>query len=226
MARDNSPKIRQKKHLERKQKQRASYDRILIVSEGSKTEPLYFKEIRAAYRLQTANLQVYHSELGTEPIQVVEYAEKLFKQGDPQKNIQPGAFEQVYAVFDRDEHRTYFDALKKAESLDGKLENDAKQFASFKAIASVPSFELWLLLHFEDIQAPFHRSKVMKLLKKPGNIPGYEKGMNKTFEITRENLDVAIGRAERLAERYTAYNDPNPYTGIFDLVKLLTMLSG
>jgi len=39
MARDNAPQERQRKQLERKRAQRASYDRILIVSEGSKTEP-------------------------------------------------------------------------------------------------------------------------------------------------------------------------------------------
>lgn len=49
MARDNSPKERQRQQLERKLARRASYDRILIVSEGSKTEPNYFGEIRQAY---------------------------------------------------------------------------------------------------------------------------------------------------------------------------------
>ena len=39
MARDNSPKERQQKQLERKQGRRASYDRILIVSEGSMLMP-------------------------------------------------------------------------------------------------------------------------------------------------------------------------------------------
>jgi len=58
MARDNSPKERQLKHLRRKLKQRASYDRILIVSEGCKTEPNYFREIRQTYRLHTANVEV------------------------------------------------------------------------------------------------------------------------------------------------------------------------
>lgn len=67
MARDNSPKERQQKQLERKQGRRASYDRILIVSEGSKTEPNYFREIRAAFRLHTANVEVRPSELGTAP---------------------------------------------------------------------------------------------------------------------------------------------------------------
>jgi hypothetical protein len=74
MARDNSPWERQRKQLERKLNRCASYDRILIVSEGSKTEPKYFMEIRAAHRLQTANVEVQPSELGTSSIQVVKYA--------------------------------------------------------------------------------------------------------------------------------------------------------
>jgi len=53
MARDNTPKERQLKQLERKQGQRASDDRILIVSEGTKTEPNDFREIRVAYRSHT-----------------------------------------------------------------------------------------------------------------------------------------------------------------------------
>lgn len=60
MARDNSPKERQRQQLERKLARRDSYDRILIVSEGSKTEPNYFGEIRQAYRL--------HSKRSTNPI--------------------------------------------------------------------------------------------------------------------------------------------------------------
>ena len=143
MARDDSPKERQQKQLERKLGRRASYDRILIVSEGSKTEPSYLSEIRAAYRLHTANVEVRPSELGTAPIQVVQYAQALFEQGDRHKNIQARAFEQVYAVFDLDDHDSYFPALRLAESLDGKLKNEAKQFISFQAIASVPCFELW-----------------------------------------------------------------------------------
>ena len=179
MARDNHPEVRQRKKLERKRGRRSSYDRILIVSEGSRTEPNYFREIRAAYRLHAANVEVQPSDRGTEPIQVVGYAEELFKHGDRRRQIQPRAFEQVYAVFDRDDHRTYFDALQFAESLDGRLRNDNGQAVSFKAIASVPSFELWLLLHYEDIQAPIHRDEVMQRLKR--HMPGYAKGTGGAF---------------------------------------------
>ena len=222
MARDNSPKERQKKQLERKQGRRASYERILIVSEGTKTEQNYFGEIRAFHRLHTANVKVLPGELGTAPIQVVQYARDLFEKGDHHKQIQRRAFEQVYAVFDRDDHGSYFDALALAEALDGKLKNDAKQSIRFRAIASVPSFELWLLLHYEDIQAPLHRDEVMRRLKL--HIPGYDKGAGQAFETTKKFLDVATGRAQALAERFTGHDAPAPFTAIYDLVAVLTQL--
>lgn len=222
MARDNSPKERQKKQLERKLGRRASYDRILIVSEGSKTEPLYFTEIRASFRLHTANVEVRHCELGTAPIQVVEYAKELFENGDRHKHIEPRAFERVYALFDRDDHTSYFNALQRAEMLDGKLRNDSKRAVKFKAVASVPCFELWLLLHYEDIQAPLHRDEVLHRLKR--HISGYEKGAGGTYAITCDHKEVAIQRAERLASRFSAYTDPEPYTAVAELVEFLTNL--
>jgi len=222
MARDNSPQERQRNQLERKLNRRASYERILIVSEGGKTEPNYFGEIRAERRLHTANVVVRPSELGTAPIQVVRYAKELFETGDRHRNIQRRAFEKVYAVFDRDQHDSYFDALSLAESLDGKLRNDNKQTVAFKAMASVPSFELWLLLHYEDIQAPIHRDEVICRLRQ--HIPEYEKGVGGVYATTRDRLSTATQRAEALAVKFNAHCDPEPYTAIAELVKLLSTL--
>lgn len=219
MGRDDSPKERQRKQLERKLGRRASYDRILIVSEGSRTEPNYFREIRAAHRLHTANVAVQPSGLGTEPMQVVQYAAELFKNGDRHRQIQPRAFEQVYAVFDRDDHRSYFDALRSAESLDGTLRNDNGQPVRFRAIASVPSFELWLLLHYEDVLAPIDRHEVMQRLKR--HIPGYEKGAGGAFAATCDRLATATQRAQALV-----HDGSKAYTAIGELVTLLIELRG
>jgi hypothetical protein len=112
-------------------------------------------------------------------------------------------------VFDRDDHESHHEALTLAVSLNGKLRNDAKQPVAFQAIASVPSFELWLLLHFEDIRTPLHRDEVMRRLKL--HIPGYDKGAGNAFAITGEHLSVATQRAERLAARFTAHTDPEPF---------------
>lgn len=222
MVRDNSPKIRQAMQLERKQGRRASYDRILIVSEGSKTEPNYFNEIRSSFRLHTANVVVRPSELGTAPLQVVHYAKQLFLDGDRHRNIQRLAFEKVFAVFDRDDHESYSNALKTAESLDGKLRNDNKQVIRFQAVPSIPSFELWLLLHFENVQSQVDRHEVLRRLKK--HISQYEKGYIGTFNMTHEHLGLALSRAEKLGQHNSAYTHPEPYTAVGTLVQLLTGL--
>ena len=222
MARDNSPSDRQRKQLERKINRRASYDRILIVTEGSKTEPYYFSEIRKDQLLQKELIRILPCNNGTSPIQVVSYAKQLFEKGDSRKRILAKAFEQVYAVFDRDDHDTYFEALEQARSLNRKLKNDTRQKVIFKAIASRPCFELWLLLHFEEVQAPIHRDEVISRLKK--HIMGYKKGADDTFSETSGLLNRALQRAQALATRFNAYDDPEPYTDIAELVTLLINL--
>src|SRR5215468_5284185 len=100
--------------LRRGQPTREPYDRVLIVCEGEKTEPNYFNELRQEARISTLHIRILHSD-GTQPLQVVSCAEAEF-----QKTKQ---FEQVFAVFDRDDHTTYANAIAKAESLNGKLKN-------------------------------------------------------------------------------------------------------
>ncbi|QWF69716.1 RloB domain-containing protein [Methylomonas paludis] len=87
MAIDNHPKVRQARKLERRQGKRTGNSRILIVSEGSKTEPNYFNEIRSEYRLSTVNVLVQQSGYGTTPLQVVNYAEHLLINGDEPESV-------------------------------------------------------------------------------------------------------------------------------------------
>jgi hypothetical protein len=222
MGRDNQAKDRQLRRKSTKEEIRSSYARILIITEGSKTEPLYLEDICAAYKLHSANIEVQPSKLGTAPIQVVTYARQLFEKGDLHKGIRPKSFDQIYAVFDRDDHDSYFDALTKAKSFDGKLRNDDKHPVRFRAIASIPCFELWLLLHYEDIQAPIHRDKVIERLKQ--HIPKYEKGSGNVFAITNDKLEIATRRAHALSGKFNAHNGSEPFTGMHELVTLLTTL--
>lgn len=224
MGRDNQAKARQLRRTAARDARRASYARILIVTEGSKTEPLYLEEIRIAHQLHSASVEVQPGRLGTAPIQVVRYAQQLFEEGDLHKGIRPKSFDQVYAVFDRDDHDSYFNALNLAKSFDGKLRNDDRLPVSFKAITSIPSFELWLLLHYENIQHPLHRDEVIERLKQ--HVPGYDKGFNGTFAATRARLATATQRAQALAARFNAFTPPEPYTAVHELVTLLTLLRG
>lgn len=223
MGSERSAKARGKKDLARKSSTRPQHERILIVSEGSKTEPNYFGDIRMAYRLSSANIHIYPSELGTDPKNVVQYAYDLFCNGDSNKHhVDKGAFEHVYAVFDRDIHNNFFEALQLIEGYNqkkNKLKNDNQEPVCFHAIASVPSFELWLLLHYEDVLAPIERWTVIERLKK--HIPDYDKGATGIFKRTRPHLIQAQERAAALAKKFTAHNDPEPYTGIHELIEKL-----
>ena len=222
MGKDNQPKERQARDLARKKAQRGSYDRMLIVCEGSKTEPQYLNEIRSFHRIHTANVQVQHSQFGTQPLQVAEYAEQLFICGDAAQSIQPRAFEHVFAVFDRDDHTSYHAALAKADLLKEALRNDLGRKVMFKAVPSVPCFELWLLLHFEDVLAPIHRNEVYARLLR--HLPGYDKGQAGYFQRTRGAIADATTRANHLATRSDANDGHEPYTDMHSLVHLLTTL--
>lgn len=89
----------------------------------------------------------------------------------------------------------------------------------FHAIASVPCFELWLLLHFENIQHPIHRDTAFSSLKK--HIQDYDKAKKCIFETTKNKLDIASSRAKRLAALYNAFDGNEPYTDVHKLVDLL-----
>lgn len=223
MGSDNQPKHRQARKLQRKLATRPSYDRFLIVCEGSKTEPHYFKEMRAHYRLHTANVQITPGKYGTDPLSVVNYAEDLFIHGNPTIQVSPRSFERVYVLFDRDDHQTYHNALTKADSLDGKLKNDLKCSIAFKALPSVPCFELWLLIHFEAIADAIDRYAALNRLKK--YLPDYEKGQGGHYNATRDTINDAIAQAKGFELARNEHDDNGPYCSVYKLIEQLQNLT-
>lgn len=223
MGKDNQPKHRQAaRDLTRRAAVRQTYERLLIVCEGEKTEPQYLREIQQAYRLATAHVQVLHSSLGTEPEQVLDCAVQLFQNGDRGRGVQAKAFDRVVVVFDRDEHRTYHAALTKAAGLDRKLKNEEGQAVPLDVVASVPCFELWLLLHFEDVLAPLHWHEALARLKV--HLPDYEKGGGGHWAATKERREQAAERARSLVETTTAHDGHQPFTTMHELVSRLVHL--
>jgi hypothetical protein len=224
MGKDGQPKHRQvARELLRRKAQRQPAERLLIVCEGSKTEPLYLGEIRQQLRLPSANVLVQPAAYGTEPLRIVEYAERLFTEGQRALGIHARSFDRVVVVFDRDEHHTYHAALQRVAALNGRLENDERIKVPFEAVVSVPCFELWLLLHFEDVFAPLHRDEVMVRLR--GYLAGYAKGQGSHWVVTRERLDVATARANALlAAGHTAEDGTQPHTNMHELVHRLLHL--
>jgi hypothetical protein len=214
VGRDNHPRERQARQLARKTSKRLTYDRILIVSEGEKTEVNYFEEIRQRYRLSSAHIHVCQSEYGTTPEKVVEYA--------VDRCLASLEWERVYCVIDRDDHDYYEDALASMKANDKKHLNDLGQPIQFTAIPSNPSFELWLLLHYQMQEAHIHRETVVHELRK--YMPGYAKGKPGTFATTRPLLEGASARSARLCSREDRRGMRNPSTYVNELVQTLCTL--
>jgi hypothetical protein len=204
--------------LQRKRSKKAQYDRVLIVCEGAKTEPNYFKEIRDAYRLSTANIDICGEECGSDPLSVVNYAINKFRK-DPD-------YERVYCVIDRDKHTTFDAAIDKLRQT--RLRKDV----IFTAITSVPCFEFWLLLHYcyttRQFSAPGNSSNcelVIAELNKRDRIPGYNKGARNIFALTKKRLPDAIKHARRLQQHNLTADTNNPATNIHELIEYLTNLN-
>jgi hypothetical protein len=104
--------------------------------------PNYFEDIRKQNRIPTALVRVTPAD-GTQPRRVVDFAEETFSETKQ--------WDSVYAVFDRDDHTTY--ATTNAKPV------------RFAAVPSIRCFQLWLLLHYADIQAFYHRARIFNLLR-------------------------------------------------------------
>lgn len=203
------------RHLSRKNGRRLAYDRILIVCEGEKTEPNYFEDIRKKNRVPSAHVRVLPSEYGTQPRQIVDYAEAKF--------LENRAFEWIFAIFDRDSHATYHDALTRVSTLDRALRNDEHKSVRFVAIPSVPCFELWLLLHFHDQKAFCDRGEMLRRLKQ--YIPDHTKGKTGVFALTEPSFTTAEARAKWLQSQFNPFSGTEAYTNVNELVSLLLSLS-
>lgn len=193
---DKGRKLRRRKVAFRQQRQR-----FLIVCEGEKTEPNYFRSFRAQADVKVIGI-------GRDTIDVVEHAHKL-----QQKAIQSNAgYDQVWAVFDRDD----FSADKF---------NRAIQIARNNAIGAAysnPSFELWFLLHFEIYRSPLSRKDCEAKLSKHlgGRYRKNQVGMREQLQAFEQQ---AIERAEGLCRSYKFHNPArdNPCTTVYQLVKEL-----
>ncbi len=92
----------------------------------------------------------------------------------------------------------------------------------FKAIVSVPSFELWLLLHYTDIQAYYHRDVILQRLRI--HIINYEKGQDGLYKLTQKKLMIATKRAESLRSHFSRLPGDEAYTDVDVLVSILRAL--
>jgi len=199
-------KARTSNELARKAARKSEYESILIVCEGTKTEPNYFKELIDDLELNTANVQTVSSP-STCPRKLVEFA--IAKAEEEEHDF-------VYCVFDKDNHSKYHEAM---QLIDGR--------PNIIAANSVPCFEYWIVLHYQNTTRAFYGSaskspgdEVVEKLKQ--YIPGYSKGKRGTYAMLKgKKMDKAMINASKVNAAATAAGTDNPSTHIYKLVQVL-----
>ncbi len=209
-------KAKSANQLERRAAKRSSYEKVLIVCEGEKTEPNYFRGCIQFYNLNTANVEV-DGTCGSSPKSVCDRAVDLreveVERGDP--------YDRVYCVFDRDAHETYYETVERISKF--------KPRNIFYAAVSVPCFEYWLLLHFKYTTKPYAATGnlsvgdvVLKELKEV--IPKYKKNDNNIFNSLFLKIKTAKKNAARSLKDAKNNNTDNPSTNIHKLIGYLQNL--
>lgn len=212
-------KARSAKAPARQKTERAKNPRYLIVCEGTKTEPNYFKALLNDWRISSKVVQIEPNN-GSSPDRIVEHAVKLYdddiKSGD--------SFDRVYCIFDRDDHTTFSAAIQSIDTL-GKNKRKPRPFT---AITSNPCFEFWLLLHFEYSAAPFYAignksvgDQVISRLKQKHGFENYGKGHRDVYEKLKDKLPFALKNVECLRQSNLQNNSVNPSTDVDFLVRAL-----
>ncbi|MFZ1765955.1 MAG: RloB family protein [Candidatus Nitrotoga sp.] len=192
-------KLRGNESYRRRQGRKTPRSITLIVCEGE-TEQEYFEAARIKYGLTTAEVILAENTRGPAPISVVECAEG--------KCGEPGGYDQIFCVFDRDGHESFDRAREKIKALSGRK----KKPLPINEAISVPCFELWVLLHFEKTDAPYDKCVEVNNRVRT-HMPGYEKADAAIAKQLMARLEVAIENADWLECRAET-NNFNPFTSV------------
>ncbi|WP_049761854.1 RloB family protein [Candidatus Korobacter versatilis] len=184
---------------------------MLIVCEGKLTEPSYFKDYLRENRNQLVMVEIV-PDRGV-PKSVVDYAADRKKQAEKHSRRRADPylkFDEVWCVFDVDEHPHLPEALQQAK--DNKI----------RVALSNPNFELWILLHFQDLFRHEHRDVIGRLCRE--HMPEYQKLVN--FELLRAGYEDAVRRAGTLEKLQIQKGAPdgNPSTGVYKLTERIREL--
>lgn len=205
----------QKRSLrERKEKTRKVNPYILIVCEGEKTEPNYFK----SFKILTKDvIEITIDGQGKNTDTLVEEAQKIKKRIEKEKGIK---FDSVWCVFDRDSFPP--------QRFNNAIELAVKKY-KFEVAYSNEAFELWYLLHFVYIDSNINRNeltkKLDKIMKKQYGV-GYTKNDECMYLKIENRMNTAINNAEKLIELHQNISElnpekNNPSTTVHKLVKYL-----
>lgn len=150
---------------------------FIISTEGYKTEPQYFSLFKGRKDL-SVTIRTIGKKSKSSPFQVLKSLESFLK-----KKQLKGLYE-AWLVVDKDQWPD--------KQLKSSFEWSDKREHCYFALSN-PNFELWLLLHFEEVKEEIGKEECVERLKK--HIPNYDKSVDKT-KISQEMINTAVKRAK------------------------------
>ena len=191
--------------------------RLLIVCEGSKTEPYYFELIGQFARTRNLHSKIYGKECGTDPLSVAEYLEERL--------VDDSGYDFAFCVIDRDSHNASKLSHAKAlvRALDQKHEN-----TQVRLIISDPSIEYWFILHFEYTRAGFVASGGRSRADCAGahlrtHITDYTKTSKSDISACIKLTKTAINNSRKSLQDAVVTNEFNPSTTMHEFFELTAL---
>lgn len=210
---DNALLKRQKQKEKKRIQTKKIRCRILIVCEGEKTEPQYFKAFKTINN-QSFTYEVDARGTGYNTLSLVNEAIRLRESAST-------PYDSVWAVFDRDifTEATFNQAINVAIK------------SNINVAWSNEAFELWYLYHFHNRVTPMTRNEYkLKIEEAVNNSPSYKKKKKFVYEKNnRENYHIMTtygkqgnainwARAQHLSYTDSRYSKQNPCTTVYQLV--------
>jgi hypothetical protein len=194
--------------LARRVGKRVPNRRFTLFCEGQNTEPAYFRALAAQFQGTIVEIAIVPA--AGVPMTIAKKAADA-KTPPRRKKDSYEENDEVWAVFDRDDHPNHDSAVRLCED------------KGVGVARSNPCFEVWLLLHFRDYDRPDGRRPVQDLLE--DHLPGYDARAGKTPDCHR--LLTQLAEAEQRAERQLAARRGEgkpfgpPSTTVFDLTRAI-----
>lgn len=195
------------KSLSRKQNKRQVSKKILVVCQGGKTEHGYFIALRNDLKRGGISVNVPEDGHGFNAKGLLKHAKSLAK-----KEARKGdGFDKIFIVFDRDDDQTFAHTIESVATCTPK--------DVYVACYSIPCFEYWILLHFEESRRPYHfingswSSQLCREIR-DNHISQYNKSGVLAYNQTKDRIAEAIERSKRCLTDSHRTGESNPSTTV------------
>ena len=209
---ENKPWI--KKRQNRAIKSKLEYH--LIICEGTKTEPNYFKSMKEKITKQNRNrLAIEIKGKGKGTTNLLQYAIKKVQKS-------PNYISNVWLIYDKDDFtdKSFNEVQEKC------IEINKQEETIYNPIWSNESIETWILLHFIKFDIPISRNNCIKKINQnfaQRNLGKYKKNDEDLYDKLSPYLSTAIQNAKWLDSKSENKlpSEMNPCTRVYKLVELL-----